>query len=89
MRAKLILHTKEMQGNEIVEIRIWQVPKSPDKPDGLKFSIVYIKDGNRLIGYDNAEGRGYHRHLLNKEDPYQFTDISRTSGSCWMTLCAI
>jgi len=75
MKAKLILHTKEMKGDEIVEAKVWQVPKSGDKPHGVKFSIVYTKNGKRLIGYDNAEGRGYHRHLPDREEAYRFVDI--------------
>jgi len=71
------LHTKEMKGDEIVEAKVWQVPKSDDKPHGVKFSIVYIKNGKRLIGYDNAEGRGYHRHLPDREEAYRFVDIWR------------
>jgi len=75
MKAKLVLHTKEMKGDEIVEVKIWQVPRSGDKPHGVKISVVYIKNGKRLIGYDNAEGRGYHRHESGREEAYRFVDI--------------
>jgi hypothetical protein len=75
MKAKLILHTKEIKGEEAVEMKVWQVPKSSEKPHGVKFSVVYIMGGQRLIGYDNAESHGYHRHSGEKVDPYRFTDI--------------
>ena len=75
MKAKIILHTKEMKGEETVEMKVWQVPKSSEKPHGVKFSVVYIKSGQRLIGYDNAESQGYHRHSGEEIDPYRFTDI--------------
>lgn len=75
MKANLFLHTKEIKGDEIVEIKIWEVPKTTDKPHGVKISLVYIKGKKRLIGYDNAEGKGYHRHFLDKTEPYRFTDI--------------
>jgi hypothetical protein len=75
MKANLFLHTKEIKGDEVVEIKIWQVPKTIDKPHGVKFSLVYIKSDERLIGYDNAEGKGYHRHFLDKIEPYRFIDI--------------
>jgi hypothetical protein len=75
MRAKLILHTKEIKGEEIVEIKIWQLPRAGTKQENLKFSIVYIKNGRRLIGYDNAEGKGYHRHFGGHEEAYQFVTI--------------
>ena len=75
MKAKLVLHTRDMKGDEIVEVKIWQVPMTGDKPHGVKISVVYIKNGKRLIGYDNAEGRGYHRHELGREEAYRFVDI--------------
>ncbi len=75
MAATLVLHTKEIKEEEIVEIKIWKVPKTKDKPQGIKLSIVYVKDGRRLLGYDNAEGKGYHRHFMNREEEHLFSDI--------------
>lgn len=75
MRAVLLLHTKELKGDELVEIKIWQVPMSADKPYGVKYSIAYIKNGKRLVGYDNAEGKGDHRHYGDKTMPHKFTTI--------------
>ena len=77
MKAVKILHTKEVTGDEIVEIKIWQVPKSADKPYGVKYSIAYIKGGERLLGYDNAEGKGDHKHYSDKEYPYKFHSIKQ------------
>jgi hypothetical protein len=75
MKAKLVLHSKQIKGDEIVEIKIWQLPEIADKTQHINFSIVYIKDGKRLIGYDNAEGKGYHRHYGLKEEAYHFKTI--------------
>ncbi len=75
MKAVLILHSKELKGDELIEIKIWKVSKTEDKPDGVKYSIVYIKDGKRLVGYDNAEGKGDHRHHGEREESYKFTNI--------------
>jgi hypothetical protein len=75
MKASLILHTKEMKGDEIVEIKLWQVPVAADKPHGVKISLVYVRAGQRLVCYDNAEGKGYHRHFMGAEQPYHFSDI--------------
>jgi hypothetical protein len=75
MNATLVLHTKTINGDEVVGIKIWQVPKSTDKPHGVKFSMAYIKAGKRVLGYDNAEGKGYHKPFLDEEEPYHFVDI--------------
>ncbi len=75
MKAKLVFHAKTVKGDDIVEVKIWQMAKSVDRPHGIKFSLVYVKGGKRLVGYDNAEQKGYHRHFLEKEEPYSFVSI--------------
>jgi hypothetical protein len=68
MKARLIFYRKNIERNgHIVEMRIWKVPSSKRMPSGLKYLIVYISEGKRIIGYDNAEGKGHHRHYKNKE----------------------
>ena len=42
---------------------------------GLKYSLVYIREGQRIIGYDNAEGKGHHRHYRHREFAYDFRDV--------------
>jgi hypothetical protein len=46
-----------------------------ERPHGVKISVVYIKEGRRLLGYYNAEGKGYHRHFMNRKEEYRFPDI--------------
>lgn len=43
----------------------------------LKYSMIYIRDGNRVFGYDNHVGKGDHRHYGDKEEPYKFTSIDK------------
>jgi len=65
MQATIIRHDKvtNEQGNT-VEIKLWKVPASLDKPKGYKYSLVYIVEGQRVIGYDNSERKGDHRHSI-------------------------
>ena len=78
MRAKLIYHDKVVEAKDsIIEITIWSVPISADKPHGYKYSLVYIKNGRRIVGYDNAEGKGDHRHYGDKEEPCEFKSINK------------
>lgn len=78
MRGKLVLHEKitDELGNT-VELKIWQVPVSEVKPHGYRYSLVYIVEGERVIGYDNAEGKGDHRHFMEKESTYLFRGLRR------------
>lgn len=77
MKAELIEHSKVIDelGN-IIEITLWKLPEpTKDKPYGYKYSLVYIVNGKRVIGYDNAEGKGDHKHIRDIERQYKFTDI--------------
>lgn len=77
MKAELIYHEKWKENDTTVEIKVWSVPKSTDKPNGYKYSLVYIKEGKRLIGYDNAEMKGDHRHYEDRAEPYFFESLDK------------
>jgi hypothetical protein len=77
MKASLIRHVKGVDelGN-IIEVKMWEmIAPTADKPYGYKYSLVYIVNGVRVIGYDNAEGRGDHRHYRGTERPYRFKSL--------------
>jgi len=83
MRASLIFHDKWILDTGVAEIKVWSVPKSQEKPEGYKYSMVWIVKGQRIIGYDNAEGKGHHRHYGGKEEPYKFTSMARAFDDFW------
>ena len=75
-KAKLIIKEKvEFQDGDIAEMKVWEVPKTEDKLHGYKYSFAYIRHGKRVIGYDNAEGKGDHRHYREHEEDYRFTTV--------------
>lgn len=66
-----------LEDGAIVEMNIWAVPKSRDAPEGLRYSFVYIDaDGCRALGYDNAEGKGHHRHEGKREEFVHFESLA-------------
>ncbi|MBI4699446.1 MAG: hypothetical protein HY758_11240 [Nitrospirae bacterium] len=77
MAEPFIIRKRVYPDGDIVEIRPWSVDKSPDKPHGFKYSLVYIREGERIIGYDNAERKGDHRHYGDKTYPYEFKGIDK------------
>jgi len=78
MKAVLILHDKYTRPNgNVVEMKIWKVPVTKNKPHGYKYSLVYIAKGERVIGYDNAEGKGDHKHFKGREELYKFKTIEK------------
>lgn len=73
------MHEKinDIDGNT-VEIKIWQLPlSSAYKPHGYRYSLAYVVNDRRVIGYDNGEGKGDHRHYGDREEPYRFLNIDR------------
>ncbi len=78
MKASLVYHGKKyFEDGSFYEVKIWRVTGSKDKPHGLKYSFAYIVNANRVIGYDNAEGKGDHRHYKGKESPYRFQGLEK------------
>ena len=60
------------------EIKIWNVPSPvPPAEHRLKYSCVYIVNGQRIVGYDNERGKGDHRHIRGVETPYTFLTLQR------------
>jgi len=61
-----------------VELKAWSVPAQlPLSAHRYKYSLVYIVDGKRLVGYDNERGKGDHRHFGDVETSYTFTTLER------------
>jgi hypothetical protein len=85
MKARLLLRDKKtLASGALVEIVIWKLPhNTPEQPHGLKYRLVYVKDGRRLVGYDNETGKGDHKHLEESESPYRFVSIDQLIADFW------
>ena len=79
MSARLIYHAKQYKADgSVEEVKIWKLSKpTKDKPHGYRYSLAYIVDGKRVLGYDNGEGKGDHKHMGNKQEDYRFTNIDK------------
>ena len=74
MKAALIFRLKhEFDDGAIAEMVIWRVPQSvPGSHHGFKYRLYFGRRGKRLVGYDNEQGKGDHRHVLGREFTYRF-----------------
>ena len=78
MKARLIVHRKERnEYGHITELKAWIVPVTEHTQHGLKYSVVYIVNDVRVIGYDNERGKGDHRHFAGVEMPYTFSSMAQ------------
>ncbi len=78
--AKLVYRSKMIYPDGAIrEMVIWQLPrKSEERPHTLKYRLYYgDSKGNCLVRYDNETGKGDHRHIKDKEEPYNFTSVEQ------------
>lgn len=77
MPASLIHRQKSvLSDGSIVELVIWSVPfPVPGSQHGYKYSLFFGQSGSRIVGYDNERGKGDHRHLDGREEPYEFRSV--------------
>lgn len=77
MKAKCLHRFKQAYGEGLIEGVVWEVPKPvPPSEHPYKYRLVYIVQGQRVLGYDNERGKGDHKHLGAEELPYIFQDVS-------------
>ena len=81
MRATELLHQKMTLNHSdgtrsaILEIVVWQVPKSGDYPEGIKFRAWFSESGETIFGLDNHKPKGAHLHIRDLEIGYVFRGI--------------
>jgi hypothetical protein len=58
------------------EMVLWKIPRTTHHPAGLKYRLYYGDTGGYcLVRYDNERGKGDHRHSIDHEEPYQFSNV--------------
>lgn len=79
MKARRIFYDKTILADgSIVEMTIWQLPKTTsERPHGLKYSLFYGREGQRIVGYDNERGKGDHKHIGEVETRYRFETVEK------------
>jgi len=76
MKARLLRRIKEAYGRGVIEGVLWEVPAPvPPSEHRIKYRLVYVVNGERLVGYDNERGKGDHKHVRGVESPYPFQDV--------------
>ncbi len=80
-KARLLLRTRTSVHGGVVEMTVWSVPL-PVQPSehAFKYRLVFVRGGQRLVGYDNERGKGDHKHIGGREYKYRFTDIDTVVG---------
>ena len=76
--AELLHREKRSYAGGVVEIVVWRVPDSVTPSErSYKYRLVFVRGGKRVVGYDNERGKGDHRHIRGREEPYRFESPER------------
>ena len=74
--ARLLLRSRTAVHGGMVEMVVWSVPLPvPPSQHPFKYRLVFVRNGQRVVGYDNERGKGDHKHFGARELEYRFTDI--------------
>lgn len=79
---RLVPHNKENRVAE-AEIKVWQIPKAKEYPEGLKYSLFLVAESKVVIGFENHKPKGPHIHLGDNEHPYRFEGIDKLIDDFW------
>ncbi len=63
----------------MVELKVWEVPKTEKYPDGVKYSLYCLETETKmvLVGIDNHHPKGHHIHFGYEEQVYFFEDVEK------------
>lgn len=82
--AELLYREKRRYAGGIIELVVWRVPEPISLSEHpFKYRLVFVRDGERVVGYDNERGKGDHRHLGKTEMLYTFVDEARLFEDFW------
>jgi len=46
---------------------IWRLPEAiPPSGHPYKYRLVFVRDGKRVVGYNNERGKGDHKHFVDE-----------------------
>ena len=78
-RATLLFHEKMVWADgAILELIIWRLPRAtPERRYGLKYRLYFGRGGKCLVRYENEAGKGDHRHVMGREEPYRFVSVAK------------
>lgn len=74
----LLRERLDISETAFVQIVIWHVPQSVRGSNHpFKYSLALISNDICVLRYDNEAGKGDHKHVFNREIPYQFMGLQK------------
>lgn len=77
MKASLLTRYRNVSADGSgLEFVVWRVPVPPGEHP-YKYRLVYLENGQRVVGFDNERGKGDHKHVGDGESVYAFVTVDR------------
>ena len=76
MGAILLRREKYVDADgDLVELVLWQVPRSAAYPDGIRYRLAFVlaETTKPAVLYDNHHPKGHHRHRGAAQIAYTFS----------------
>ena len=78
VEATLLFRNKKIKDGLIIELVVWELD-APVKGCSHRFKYRLFcgsqETGACLVRYDNEQGKGDHRHVALREEPYRFSSL--------------
>jgi hypothetical protein len=65
---------------DLVELVLWQVPRSAAYPDGIRYRLAFVLAGipKPAVLYDNHHPKGHHRHRGHAQIAYPLPPLTNS-----------
>lgn len=85
MKASLVSRERfDLADDTFVETVIWSVPRPlPGSTHKFKYRLALMREGVCVLRYDNEAGKGDHKHIGKRENPYAFSDLYTLQVDFW------
>ena len=85
MNAELLIDERHvLDARAFAEIVVWRLPRpARGSVHRFKYRLALVVDGVCVLRYDNATGKGDHRHAQDGEERYDFTDPDTLLADFW------
>lgn len=76
-RATLVIDRKiTLEDGTILQAIVWELPVHlKGSLHRYKYRLYCGRQGKCLVRFDNEQGKGDHKHLMDQESPYAFRDV--------------
>jgi len=85
MKARQLMNERYiLDADAFVEIVVWQVPSPVSGSEHLfKYRLALVAEDVCVLRYDNEAGKGDHRHVGERQEPYAFASPEALLADFW------